>query len=33
MGPETLVNEIAPDRVLSFLDGTGPVTCYWHRKL
>ena len=32
MGLEALVNEIAPDRVLSFLDGTGPVTCYWHRK-
>jgi integrase/recombinase XerD len=32
MGPETLMNEIAPDRVLSFLDGTGPVTRYWHRK-
>ena len=32
MGPETLLNEIAPDRVLSFLDGTGPVTLYWHRK-
>lgn len=32
MGPETLVKEIAPDRVLSFLDGTGPVTLYWHRK-
>ena len=32
MGPETLVKEIAPDRVLSFLDGNGPVTLYWHCK-
>ena len=32
MGLETLVNEVVPNRVLSFLDGTGPVTRYWHRK-
>jgi site-specific recombinase XerD len=32
IGLETPVGEVAPDRVLSFLAGTGPATRYWHRK-
>jgi site-specific recombinase XerD len=32
MGKAEDISTVQADRVQSFLDGRGPVTCYWHRK-
>jgi site-specific recombinase XerD len=32
MGPELEATEIQPERVKTFLDGTRPLSSYWHRK-
>jgi site-specific recombinase XerD len=29
---DVAVDEVAPQQATSYLAGTGPVTCYWHRK-
>lgn len=32
MGPEREAHEVQPDGVRTFLDGTRPLSSYWHRK-
>jgi integrase/recombinase XerD len=32
VGPDVPIADIPVERVQAFVDGHGPVTCYWHRK-
>jgi len=32
MGATVDISDVSADRVKAFLDGSGPITCYWHMK-
>jgi integrase/recombinase XerD len=32
MGATVDISDVSADRLKAFLDGSGPVTCYWHMK-